>query len=173
VATTGKNRGRRARLRLRTLVRWLNYYEDTAVSLDETLLRAIPNTPQHFNEEMGNWKIAPYAFEPRKVDVDGISFFREDFSTPKLVAEANRHPSRARVGRVSAEQLRELLLTIVAAPDNSQPAGHAIIPEMRYVVKALRSTQERDQMRDLFQKLAQFASKNPIYSPPGLADPSR
>ena len=174
MATTSDSRGRRARLRLRTLARWLTYYETAPVSRDETLLRAIPNTLDHLAEDMGNWKIAPYAFKPNKTrDIDGMSFFREDFSTPKHVAKTNRHELGARVARITAQQLEDLALTVTPDPIDDEPAGHAIVPGMRFVEKRLLSKEEQRRIKDLSQRLAQFASNNPIYSPPGLPTPVR
>jgi hypothetical protein len=172
VANTGNSRGRRARLRLRTLTRWLKYFETAPVSRDETLLRAIPNTPDHLNEDMGNWKVAPYAFKPNKSrDTDGMSFFREDFSSPKRVAKANRHRSGACVARITARQFEELKLTVTTDPIDDEPAGHAIVPGMQFVESM--SKEERRQIKDLSQKLAQFASNNPMYFPRGLSNPVR
>ena len=172
MATTSDSRGRRARLRLRTLARWLSYYETSPVSHDESLLRAIPNTPAHLSDDMGNWKIAPYAFQPNKNrDIDGMSFFREDFSTPKQIAKTNKHGSGARVASITVEQLESLELTATPGPIASEPAGHSIVPGMRFVEKSLLSTEQRREVKDRSQKLAQFASSNRIYSPPGLPGP--
>lgn len=174
MATANINRGRRARLRFRTLVRWLSYYETDSISRDETLLRAIPNTLDHFNEDMGNWKVAPYAFKPnRKRDVDGMSFFREDFSTPRRVARNSRHESGARVARITAQQLVDITLAAEPEPIASEPAGHSIVPGMKFVESSLLSKAERRRQKDLSQQLAQFASNHRIYSPRGLKDPDR
>jgi hypothetical protein len=173
VATTSDSRGRRARLRFRTLSRWLKYFESAPITQDEFLLRAIPNTPNHISEDMGNWKIAPYAFQPRPCDVDGLSFFREDFSKPKKVAKANRHTLGARVSRIMARQFADLGLSITPNPIKTEPAGHAIVPQMRFLGNSPQSRDERRLVKDLSQKLAQFASNNPIYSPSGLPNPLR
>jgi hypothetical protein len=170
---TSANRGRRARLRLRTLVRgWPWYYETSPIFPREIILRAIPNTGGYFKESMGNWAVDPYAFEPNKRrDSDGMSFFRADFTTPEELANANRHPARARVAQITILQLRELGLDVELDPDQSQPAGHVIVPGMQFV--ANRSKEERRRVADLSQKLARFASTNGVYSPSGLPDPVR
>ena len=171
---TSAGPGRRARLRFRTLVRgWPWYYETTPIFPCEVLLRAVPNVLGYFKESMGNWSVNPYAFVPRKVDTDGISFFREDFTTPSEVVKANRHWASVRVARITMKQLRELELDVQPAPDadKTQPSGHVIVPGMRFVEKPLQSQAERRRMADLSQKLAQMASQNGVYCPPGLPDP--
>ena len=115
---------RRPRLRLRTLAKgWPFYGESAPVSPDETLLRAIPNTPDYFSEHMGAWAVDPYAFKPnKKRDLDGMSFFREDFTTVDAVARNNRHPQGARVARVTLAQFQELNLEVIPNPDEGEPA---------------------------------------------------
>lgn len=168
---TSANPGRRAHLCFRTLVRgWPWYHETRRVQTGEVLLRAIPNAPGYFKEGMVNWTVDPYAFKPnRRRDADGMSFFREDFSTAQEVVDANRHPSGVRVARITFQQLQALGLDVVPNPDPSQPAGHAVVPGMRFVAKLPR--EEKRKIEDLSQKLAQFASQNGVYCPPALGDP--
>jgi hypothetical protein len=170
---TGTGPGRRARLRFRTLVRgWPWYNETTPIFPGEVLLRAIPNVPGYVKESMGKWAVDPYAFEPhKKRDVDGMSFFREDFTTPEQLAAANRHPAGARVARITVRQLRQLGLDVECAPDQHQLPGHAMVPGMRFV--ANRSREEKRRIQDLSQRLAQFASENKIFCPRDLPDPVR
>jgi hypothetical protein len=165
------HRGRRARLRFRTLIRgWPWYYETTAIYHNENLLRSIPNTQDYFNREMGAWAVAPYAFKPHpKRDTDGMSFFREDFVKRRAVAEANTHPNKARVARISVPQFRELDLEAQIDPNANALPGHTIVPEMQY--KKNRTDNERQRTKDRSQRLAQFATKNGVYAPPGLPDP--
>jgi hypothetical protein len=172
VETTKGSRGRRGRLTLRTIIRgWPWYYETTPIFPREILLRAIPNAPGYLKEDMGNWAVDPYAFEPnKKRDTDGMSFFRLDFTTPKEVADANRHPDRARVVRITVEQLHGLGLAVECDPDPLELAGHVIVPDMKF---AKRSKDEKRKIADLSQKLAQFASRNKVYSPRGLPNPVR
>jgi hypothetical protein len=167
------DRGRRARLRLRTLVRgWPWYYETTAVFRNESLFRSIPNTPDYFKNDMGAWAVAPFAFKPHaERDRDGMSFFREDFVKSQAVADASRHPQKARVARITVVQLSELELDVKADPDASELPGHTIVPDMQYRKNQL--DEERQRTKDRSQKLAQFATKNGVYSPPGLPDPVR
>jgi hypothetical protein len=168
---TSASPGRRARLRLCTLVRgWPRYYETTPIFPREVLLRAIPNAPGYFKASIGKWAVDPYAFQPnKKRDVDGMSFFREDFTTPKEVANTNRHPARARVAKITVRQLRSLGLDVQCDPDEGQLAGHAIVPGMQFVANLPK--EEKRRIADLSLKLAEFASANGVYSPPALPDP--
>src|SRR5271155_905404 len=121
---TSNSRGRRARFSLRTIAKgWPWYHEATSVHSDEVLLRAIPNAPGYFSEEMGSWKVNPYNFAPRKSDSDGLSFFREDFVTAHELAKKNSYVSGVRVGRITVQQLAELGLNAEPSPDATQPAG--------------------------------------------------
>lgn len=164
-------RCRRARLTLRTIIRgWPWWYDETTpVFPREILLRAVPNVLGYFHESMGNWSVDPYAFQPRKFDTDGISFFRLDFSTPEQVANACQHPSHARVARITVQQLRGLGLAVECAPDTQELAGHVIVPDMKFVARPPKDAKRR--IADLTQKLAQFASRNKVYAPRGLPDP--
>jgi hypothetical protein len=171
------NRGRRARLRCRTLTRWLWYFEDTKISPDETLLRAIPNTPDFYDKNMGEWQVDPYAFKPnKKRDADGMSFYREDFSTPERVSNDNRHSAGARVARITVKQLINLgLLDIIPDPhqEKDRPAGHVYVPGMRYVDPKSLSKEERQERERISAKLAEHATENVVYSPPNMPDPVR
>jgi hypothetical protein len=162
---------RRSRLICRTIIRgWPR--EDSAIHPSETLLRAIPNTSDYFRADMGSWAVAPYAFTPnKKRDVDGMSFFREDFTTCRGVAEANRHPAKARTARITMPQLDELELEARPEPDTTELPGHSLVPDMRFVEKKTQSDQQRQRTKDRSQKLAQFATRNGVYTPTGLPDP--
>lgn len=164
---------RRARLRLHTLIRWLWYFETNSVYSNETLLRAVPNALGYIKPSMGKWTVNPNVFEPnRKRDLDGMSFFREDFTTPQEVAESNRNQVGVRVVRITAKQLTELGLTAEPSPVPEQPPGHVIVPGMRYIDKKLLSDADKRRIKDTSQRLAQWASESDIYSPPGLPPPT-
>lgn len=171
-----KYRGRRARFRLRTLARWPWYYETTPVYPDEILLRAVPNNPSYIDPSMGAWTVDPYAFSPRKIDVDGISLFREDFTSPERLARWNRHRDGVHVARLAASLLLELELEIVPKPEDNLPPGHVVIPKLKYLEKNAKTEEERERYKkekrrldDISQRLAQVANANPIYTPPGLS----
>lgn len=168
---TNASPGRRACLHLCTLIRgWPWYFESTPIFPHEVLLRTIPNVRGYFNALRGKWAVDPYAFEPhKKRDTDGMSFFRADFTTSKKLVHANRHPKGVRIALITILRLRELGLDVECAPDPSQPAGHVIVPGMRFVPN--RSNEEKRRVIDLSQKLAQHATENGVYCPPGLPDP--
>jgi len=170
---TRQSRGRRARFTLRTIIRgWPYYYETTPVFPNEVLLRTVPNILHYCSQNMGNWIINPNAFTPAPDDVDGISLFREDFVTKEYLASVNQHPSRARVARVVAKECTDLQLSLKPAPDPNEPPGHTLIPEMPFLgKKTAHNKAQKQNIKDLAQKLAQIASKNEVYTPPGMSNP--
>lgn len=121
---------------------------------------------------MGNWAINPLAFEPAKDDVDGISLFREDFVTKEYLASVNTHPKGVRVARLIASDCIGLHLSLNPSPDPTVPPGHAVIPDMPFLKRTPQTKLQIQEIKDSAQKLAQIASKNRIYAPPGLADPT-
>jgi len=113
---------------------------------------------------MGKWAVAPYAFKPhKKRDLDGMSFFREDFVTPEQVVEACTHPDGAYVARIKVSRLRRLGLAVQPDPDPNILPGHTIVPGLRYVEQ--RPTPERRRIEDLSRQLAELASNGIAYSP--------
>jgi len=120
---------------------------------------------------MGNWAVNPSAFEPRPIDVDGISLFREDFVTQEYLASVNKHPAGARVARITAKELAKLGLSLQPSPDPNGPPGHTVISEMRFTKRTAQNKAQIQKMRDIAQELAQISSKNEIYAPEGLPDP--
>lgn len=166
------SRGRRARFSLRALIRgWPWYYETCPICPYEVLLRTVPNSAGYYTKNMRNWAINPNAFEPAQDDTDGISLFREDFVTQEHLASKSTHVNGVRVSRVTARDCIALKLTPKPAPDPNEPRGHVVIPEMPFIKKAQRTKAEWRKILDSAQKLAQIASKNEIYTPPGLQDP--
>jgi hypothetical protein len=169
---TRQSRGRRARFSLRNIIRgWPFYYETTPVFPNEVLLRTVPNSPGFYTPSIPNWTINPNAFEPAKDDLDGISLFREDFVTPKNLASITKHVNGVRVARVTAKECTGLQLSLKPDPDISQPRGHVLVPEMAFIKKGPQNKSQREKIKDLAQELAQKATKNQIYTPPGLPDP--
>lgn len=166
------NRGRRCRLRFRTLIRWPWYYETCRVTPGEYLLRAIPNSAGYLKADKGKWSISPYAFKPhKKRDLGGMSFFREDFASPETVASSNRHPGGARVARVRVRDLLKLGLTAEVDVDPAGPAGHVVVPGMAFVEQPPKA--EKQRIDALTQKLAVLASEQAIYSPRGMLPPAK
>ena len=173
----GTSHGRRARLRLRTLIRWLWYFETTPVSPDEILLRRIPNNKSYCYRDRATSALVvdPYAFTPnRKRDTDGMSFYRENFATPEEVALDYPPDGGARVARVAVQLVIDLGLgKIVTDPhdDQERPAGHVYIPALRYVDRKTLSREERQARDRISLALAQHATDNGVFSHPGLSDP--
>jgi hypothetical protein len=121
---------------------------------------------------MGNWAVDPYAFKPhKKRDIDGMSFFREDFSAPKTVSDRNGFPAGVRVVRIPVKQLWDLGLSVEPSPDPEQPAGHVIVPGLKYVEG--RSKVDKRKIDDLSQQIARVASSNVAYVPKGMKLPKR
>jgi hypothetical protein len=169
---TRPNRGRRARFSLRTIIRgWPWYYETSPVFPNEVLLRTVPNSIGYYSKVMGNWTIDPNAFQPARDDADGISLFREDFVTAEDLSFMSTHPKGVRVARVLAKECIGLHLSLNPAPDLHGPAGHTLIPEMIFLKRTAQTSIQVQNIKDFAQKLAQFASKNDIYTPPGMPDP--
>jgi hypothetical protein len=163
-------RGRRSRLRWRTIGKWLWYRELDPVSPGECLLRAIPNTADYFKSSMGRWSVDPYAFTPsKKRDPDGLSFYREDFASPKTVARECQHPASARVARIKVAELRALGLTVT--PSLDRLAGHVIVQEMNYGASKDPATKQK--VKSLTIALSQLASKNIAFAPPEMEWPER
>ena len=166
------SRGRRARLRLRTLVRWLCYFETTPVSHSEILLRRIPNSQNFcFYDSHRKLIVDPYAFTPRKTDIDGMSFYREDFATNEELVSNTTLKGGARVARITVEQLIGLgIAGIVPDPISSLP-GHVYIPALKYIDPKTLIPKQKQARQAIFLALAQHATTNGVWASPGLADP--
>lgn len=167
-------RGRRARFCLRTIIRgWPWYYEARPVSRNEVLLRTVPNSVGYYTPGLGNWALNSLAFEPRQVDVDGISLFREDFVTRQHLASKSGHACGVRVARVTAKECAGLNLSVTPSPNSKQPPGHVVIPEMPFVKgKTQQHKEQRQEIKDLAHLLAQFANQRKVYVPPALPSPA-
>lgn len=170
MAKRGHKRGRRSRLSWRTVKRWLWYREADDVGPDECLLRAIPNAIGYFSEKAGKWSVSPYAFTPnKKRDPDGLSFYREDFVTPKQVADECKHPMGGRVARLKVSDL--LKHGLLVKPSQSNLPGHVIMPSMRY--SELVDPKTKKTVNAAAVLLAELASQDIAYSPPELSWPKK
>lgn len=71
-------------------------------------------------------------FTPSPSDDDGLSFFRELFTTAQVVADAAPEKKRGQyyVVRLAVRDVRAQMLTLTPKPDPEQPPGHVIIPEL-------------------------------------------
>jgi hypothetical protein len=131
----------------------------------------VPNSIGYYNKIMGNWAIDPNAFQPAKDDDDGISLFREDFVTAEDLSSMSTHRNGVRVARILAKEFTGLHVSVNPAPDPHMPPGHTVIPEMIFLKRTAHTNIQVQNIKDLAQKLAQIASRNDIYTPPGMPDP--
>jgi hypothetical protein len=137
------------------------------------LLRRIPNLQNYCSYDSARKLIVdPYAFTPsKKRDTDGMSFYREDFTTSEKVASDMAPEAGARVARISVQQLTESGITDIIPDPQKGPAGHVYIPPLKYIDRKTL-TKEQKQARDKISlALAQHATENGVWARPGLADP--
>ena len=109
---------------------------------------------------MGKWEVAPYAFRAMERDTDGLSLFREDFTTRKSLIKTSK--KGARVAHITARQFHKLELQLRASPDQAQLPGHTLVPDMRFVKS--ETTEAKRKRKALEVQLAQFATENGVYS---------
>ena len=99
--------------------------------------------------------VMPVAFQPdRERDVDGLSFFREDFVSPIRLAAANENARGCCVTRLRVKDLHDLGLSVLPTPHPDEQAGHVIVPEMSYGTYK----NSKKQVKDIQDKLARKAS---------------
>jgi hypothetical protein len=92
--------------------------------------------------------------------------------TAQFLASASRHQAGVRVVRVTAKECTNLNLYPKPSPDPDQPPGHLVIPEMLYLKDNAKNKLQRQIIKDRAQQLAQIASKNVVYVPAGMPEPS-
>ena len=99
------------------------------------------------------------AFEPNRGDVNGISVYREEFVSPKTLANSGPQPGQYYVARLGVGILKDgLNLSVVPDPQEDPPPGHALIPE-------LNTATERQRSRELQRELAKLASRDIAHRP--------
>ncbi len=126
----------------------------------ESLLRRIPNQPSHYDSKQ-HLPITRVAFEPSQKDTDGISVFRELFSSASQVAQGARTPNDCYVASIYARRFFSLDLSVVPDPDPNQPRGHALVRE-------IHTKMDKKLRKELGKKLADIASENIVFSPPSI-----
>lgn len=131
--------------------------ERDPVSLDEFVFRRIHRS--HFKGNLPVPVVRP-AFQPNKHDTKGISMFREEFVSAPELANAGRKPGEYYIARLSVRELKDRLdLSVVPDVDESQPPGHALIPE-------INTSRMRDpRSKELQRELAKLASKSIVHEP--------
>ncbi len=91
---------------------------------------------------------------PNNGDTEGISVFRENFTTPDEIDLATEKPGEYFIARLRVYDLNKLGLTVVPDPLKGQPQGHALIPELRlaeYKSKRNWAIETQKSMADLAQ----------------------
>jgi hypothetical protein len=104
--------------------------ERDPVSPDEWLLRRVPRAADYF-DPAGKVPLSPLAFASVKQDTDGISLFRELFTSARALSATGRKPPYY-VVRIRASDVNALALSLQPSPDAEQPEGHVVIPELCY-----------------------------------------
>ncbi|MBM4061053.1 MAG: hypothetical protein FJ265_08145 [Planctomycetes bacterium] len=70
-------------------------------------------------------------FRPHERDVDDISLWRESMVSPEELAGSGRTGKRYFVGRIRADVVRALGMSLLVSEDRSGKPGHVLIPELR------------------------------------------
>ena len=155
------------RTRGNTLLRRLNRFiyrlvrgvpfrsERDAVGDAEWLLRKVPSGNAAYYDPSLKTPLQRIAFRPNEYDVDGISFFRETFVSPRSLGYEGRKPPYY-VVRLRARQVAAIGLRILPLPDPDQPPGHLVLRELCY--KARQTVAEKEAASRLQVALRDIAS---------------
>lgn len=133
--------------------------QNDALSPDEYVLRRIPR--DWCNPSLDE-PVQRVGFQPNKRDNNGISMFREFFVSPAQVANAGgKGPTGYYVVRLRAADVIAVGLHIVPDPQDDQPPGHALIPELSF--QAMKKDKEKS--KELQRRLAKLAGNGIAFSP--------
>lgn len=126
----------------------------------EYILRRVLNNPDYCNPSK-KLPIARLAFRPTPKDTNGLSVFRKLFISAPELAYGGKNSKGYYVSQIIVINLVELSLTVIPDPQDDQPAGHALIPEL------ICSTgkEEKRKSKELQIILAELASNNKIFGP--------
>lgn len=105
-------------------------------------------------------------FEPKKRDTDGLSFYRERYTSVVALRDNASSPDDVYVARFSVAELRALGLSLNITPGDLP--GHVSAPEVSYA----RFQADKVASKELQRQLAVLASNRIVHSPPALAGPS-
>lgn len=129
--------------------------ERDAVGDAEWLLRKVPSGNADYYDASLKTPLQRIAFRPNKHDVDGISFFREIFVSPRSLGYEGRKPPYY-VVRLRARQVAAIGLRILPCPDPDQPPGHLVLPDLCF--KAKQTAAEKEAASRLQVALRDIAS---------------
>ncbi|RLA52192.1 MAG: hypothetical protein DRR42_08200 [Gammaproteobacteria bacterium] len=127
--------------------------EDDNILPAELLLRRILNRGEEIDFTLPR-PVQGLAFSPNIHDSDGLSLFREKFSSPEDVARSGRNPRGYYVAQIPASEILDLGVTLVPDPQTDTLPGHSLIPELTY-------SSSKQYKRELRNKLAQLVNKDP------------
>ena len=136
--------------------------ENDPVSKDEFVLRRIHKN--HFNPAL-RLPVIRFAFRPTPKDKTGLSVFRQLFVAPSELAATGRKPGEYYIARLSVRDVIDQLgLSVAPDPDEKQPRGHALIPELH------ASNAGQPRAKEVQLMLVKLASRSIAHRPTAPAE---
>jgi hypothetical protein len=132
------------------------------VAPDESVLRRIHKNNTRFGG--AELIVLRPAFAPNDEDTDGISLYRERYTSIDSLVAAARSPGAVYVARLTVAEVRELGLSLDITKGDLP--GHVSIPELSFKKCNLDRT-----TKDLQKQLADLATQRIVHTPPLTADP--
>ena len=136
------------------------YNQNDPVTEEELVLRRIPNLSNFIDFNLAI-PISRCAFQPSKNDIDGLSVFRELFITASELAASGQNPAGYYVARIKVVDVNILNLSVIPDPQEDQPLGHALIPELNTNF----NKKNKRRAKEIQHYLSQIASLDIAYSP--------
>ena len=130
--------------------------ETDPIELDETLLRRIPNNPEFVNESL-ELPVIRLAYKPQRLDTDGLSVFRELFTSAQEIVDQGTNVKGYYVAALSAGRVVEIAGPVIPDPLPAGPRGHSLIPSICVATKDATSAEQLE--------LARLASENLVFRP--------
>ncbi len=125
----------------------------------ERLLRRIPNAPGYIDEFLID-PISRQAFSPRRDESEGISLYRERFTSAAQLAATGKN-GNCYVARLVVSDVVALGLTVIPDVQDGLP-GHVLIPELNSVLQ----TKEKARCKDLQEELSRLGGRDIVHRPP-------
>lgn len=129
--------------------------DEEPISPDEYVLRKFHRT--HYRSPPP--PINRSGFEPRSDEEDGLSFYRERYTSIETLAQSGRSPGQSYICRFRVADLLALGVQLTSTPGDLP--GHVVLPELSY--PALRG--DRDRGRILQAELADLAGLAIVFRP--------